>query len=68
MAALRRWLRTDLLVIGLYMGLTLVLTYPLATHLTTHVPGNVTGAFDEYGFLWNMWWFKHSIVDLRTNP
>jgi len=68
MAALRRWLRTDLLVVGLYLGLTLVLTYPLVTHLTTHVPGNVTGALDEYGFLWNMWWFKHSIFDLRTNP
>jgi hypothetical protein len=65
MAALRRWLRTDLLIIGLYLGLTLVLTYPLVTHLTTHVPGTNV---DEYAFVWNLWWFKHAIFDLHTSP
>ena len=65
MAALRRWLRTDLLVIGLYLGLTLVLTYPLAMHLTTHVPGTNV---DEYAFVWNLWWFKHALLDLHTSP
>ena len=65
MAALRRWLRTDLLVISLYLVLTLVLTYPLVTHLTTHVPGTNV---DEYAFVWNLWWFKHALFDLHTSP
>jgi len=65
MSALRRWLRTDLLVISLYLGLTLVLTYPLVRHLTTHVPGTNV---DEYAFVWNLWWFKHALFDLHTSP
>jgi len=60
--------RIHLLIIGLYLVLSLALTYPLVTHFTTHVPGSATWAFDEYTFLWNMWWFKYSIFDLQTNP
>jgi hypothetical protein len=60
--------KIHLLIIGLYLVLSLVLTYPLLLHFTTHVPGSATWAFDEYTFLWNMWWFKYSIFDLQTNP
>jgi hypothetical protein len=60
--------RIHLLIIGLYLVLSLTLTYPLVLHFTTHVPGSATWAFDEYTFLWNMWWFKYSIFDLQTNP
>jgi hypothetical protein len=60
--------KIHLLIIGLYLVLSLVLTYPLPLHFTTHVPGSATWAFDEYTFLWNMWWFKYSIFDLQTNP
>ncbi len=60
--------RIHLLIIGLYLVLSLALTYPLVLHFTTHVPGSATWAFDEYTFLWNMWWFKYSIFDLQTNP
>jgi len=60
--------RIHLLIIGLYLILGLALTYPLVLHFTTHVPGSATWAFDEYTFLWNMWWFKYSIFDLQTNP
>jgi hypothetical protein len=60
--------RIQLLIIGLYLILSLALTYPLVLHFTTHVPGSATWAFDEYTFLWNMWWFKYSIFDLQTNP
>jgi hypothetical protein len=55
-------------VLGLYLILTLVLTYPLATHFTTHVPGSDTWAYDEYTFIWNIWYFKHAAVDLLSNP
>ncbi len=60
--------RTHLLIISLYFVLSLALTYPLILHFTTHVPGSATWAFDEYTFLWNMWWFKYSIFDLQTTP
>ena len=58
--------RIHLLIIGLYLVLSLALTYPLVLHFTTHVLGSATWAFDEYTFLWNMWWFKYSIFDLQT--
>ena len=60
--------RIHLLIIGLYLVLSLALTYPMVTHFTTHVPGSATWAFDEYTFLWNMWWFRYSVLDLHTNP
>ncbi len=56
------------MIIGLYTVLALLLTYPLITHFTTHVPGTDIWAFDEYTFLWNIWWFKYSLLDLHTNP
>jgi hypothetical protein len=57
-----------LIVISLYTLLTLLLTWPLAPHLTTRVPGEATWAFDEYTFVWNMWWFKHSLLNLGQSP
>lgn len=61
-------LRRTLVIIGLYTILALLLTYPLITHFTTHVAGTDIWAFDEYTFLWNIWWFKYSLLDLHTNP
>lgn len=55
-------------VLGLYLLLTLILTYPLAIHFTTHVPGSDTWAYDEYTFIWNIWYFKRAAVDLLSNP
>jgi len=51
-----------------YVLLALLLTYPLLLHLSSHVPGSSTWAFDEYTFIWNMWWFKYSLFDLHTSP
>ncbi|MEZ4727494.1 MAG: interleukin-like EMT inducer domain-containing protein [Caldilineaceae bacterium] len=56
------------LVLALYTLLTLALTWPLVTHLTNHVPGVAQWAFDESTFLWNVWYFKHSLVDQLQNP
>lgn len=52
----------------LYLLLALLLWWPLPAHLTTHVPGSLTWAFDEYTFVWNLWWFRHALLDLGTNP
>ncbi|MBE7555410.1 MAG: hypothetical protein HS126_30540 [Anaerolineales bacterium] len=65
---MRKSYRSHLLVIGLYTLLTLIFTWPLAAHLTTHVPGEATWAFDESTFLWNMGWFKYSLLTLQQTP
>ncbi len=65
---LRKSVLVHLLVIILYALLTLILTYPLVTHFSTHVLGTDIWAFDEYTFIWNMWWFKYSTLDLHSNP
>ncbi len=57
-----------LLVVVLYTVLSLILTYPLVTHFSTHVLGTDIWAFDEYTFIWNMWWFKYSLLDLHSSP
>ncbi|MGD9317148.1 MAG: hypothetical protein PVG56_09965, partial [Anaerolineae bacterium] len=60
--------RIHLLVVALYAILALVLTWPLVRYLGTHVPGSTTWAFDEYTFVWNSWWLRHSLFDLGQNP
>ena len=61
-------LRIHLAVIGFYILLTVVFTWPLTPNLTTHIPGEATWAFDESTFIWNMWWFKFSILNLQQTP
>ncbi|MFH0859939.1 MAG: hypothetical protein V1921_01950 [Candidatus Altiarchaeota archaeon] len=51
-------------VIVLYALLTAVLTYPLIQNITDSIFGN----YDSYYFLWDLWWFKHSITELKGNP
>ncbi len=56
------------LALLLYLLLAVGLTWPVVLNLDTHVPGSDTWAFDEYTFVWNMWWFRHALVDLGQNP
>jgi len=60
--------RRDLLALALFAALAVALSYPLPLHFTTHVPGSPTWAFDEFTFVYNLWWFKHAALDLHTNP
>jgi hypothetical protein len=60
----RPW-RIHLLTILAYTLLALALTWPLAAHLGTHVPGD--GA-DDPPLTWNLWWLKHALLELGTNP
>jgi hypothetical protein len=39
-----------------FMALACLLTYPLVRELSSAIPG--TGAGDNVGFLWNLWWFR----------
>ncbi len=60
--------RRNFIVLTLYFLITLIVTFPLAAQFSTHVPGTTTWSLDEYGYVWNHWWFKYSLFDLQTNP
>lgn len=61
-------LSTHLIALAAYTFLTAWLTWPVAAQLATAIPGEATWAFDESTFIWNMWWFKHSILNLGQTP
>jgi len=63
-----RHLRTSWIVLG---GLTLLaagMTWPLIAKLSSRFPGTDTWAFDESTFAWNLWYFKHALLDLHVSP
>lgn len=60
--------RAHMSVLALYTLLTLLLTWPMAARLTSYVPGIAQWAFDESTFLWNVWYFKYSLVDHLASP
>ncbi len=66
--SMRKPATTQAIVVALFAVLTLLLTYPLVTHFNTHVMGTDVWAFDEYTFVWNMWWFRYSLLTLHTSP
>nr|MDA8174730.1 hypothetical protein [Nitrospiraceae bacterium] len=41
------------------------MTWPAVLHLTTRALG---GGGDSVESLWNYWWVKHALIDLKTNP
>jgi hypothetical protein len=61
---LPRSVKNHILPLAGYTLLTLGVTYPSAFRLTTHIPG--TG--DAPWFLWDLWWFKHALLELRQSP
>lgn len=60
--------RRHWIVLALYSLVTMVMTYPLVTVIGDHVPGTATWSLDEYGYVWNNWWFKSAVFDRGTNP
>lgn len=64
----RRARITPWLVLLVFAVLALGLSYPLPLRLTTHTPGSATWAFDESTFLWNIWYFRHALLDLHSSP
>ncbi|NOZ51442.1 MAG: hypothetical protein GXP37_15560, partial [Chloroflexi bacterium] len=59
--------RPHALILLLFGAFTVIATWPLLPRLATHVPGTDTWAYDEYTFIWSMWWFKHSLIDLQSS-
>ncbi len=61
-------LRVSWAVLAICTLLAGALSWPLVAHLSDRVPGTATWAFDESTFLWNIWYFKHALLDLHTSP
>ena len=55
-------------ILALFGALTIALMWPVVRHLATRLPGTETWAFDESTFVWNIWYFKHALLDLRVSP
>ena len=58
------WL-IEVSVIAIIFLVSATATYPIVFRLDSQIIG---GKNDNLYFLWEVWWFKHSIVDLRTSP
>ncbi|MDA8175343.1 MAG: hypothetical protein M0018_12310 [Nitrospiraceae bacterium] len=58
-------LKPALAAFSAYLLLSIVMTWPMALHFSTGVIGSGS---DDQIFIWNYWWIKHAIVDLKTNP
>lgn len=65
---LHRFFVSHRTVLTIYTVLALALSWPLLPKIFTHVPGVAQWAFDESTFLWNIWYFKHALVDQLQNP
>ena len=60
--------RAAWIVLGLLGFLAILLTWPLIAHLSSRIPGTATWAFDESTFVWNIWYFKHALLNLHASP
>jgi hypothetical protein len=55
----------DLVAPGLFLLLAAAVTYPVLPNLFSHKIG-LGGDNEQY--IWNLWWARHSIVELGKNP
>ena len=56
---------TRLLALLFFAMLSVVMTWPLVLHLRTAIPGP---PWDNFVWLYDLWWFRHSIVELGEWP
>lgn len=57
------WMTTAIVFFA-YVLLSVAMTWPLVLHFTTKV---ISGG-DNTQLIWNYWWVKHAIVDMKVNP
>lgn len=60
--------RRHLFALATYTVLSIILSWPLLPHVLTHVPGVPQWAFDEATFVWNIWYFKHALLEKLQSP
>jgi hypothetical protein len=59
-----RWLGLSCL----FLVAAVVQTWPLVLHASNSTVDWFQFPFDTWQFLWNLWWLKHALLDLQTNP
>jgi hypothetical protein len=67
-----RWRHGGAVIFG-YVALSLLATWPLVLHFNTHAPGSELWGIirinaDTSVNLWDLWWFRHALVDLHQSP
>jgi hypothetical protein len=55
----------NFLLLLLFLILSLFMTYPMVTYLGSGIPG---WEGDNLFYIRQLWWVKHSLVDLQTSP
>ncbi|MGB5049089.1 MAG: hypothetical protein WBO46_09160, partial [Caldilineaceae bacterium] len=60
--------RIHLLSLAFFSLLTLALSWPLPLRIFDFVPGVAQWAYDESTFIWNIWYFKHALIDNLSTP
>lgn len=58
--------RAMFLVIFAYCLISLIYTYPLIFNMN-RLGGNPSGGADSPMFAWNLWWLKHSLLNLHVS-
>ena len=61
-------IKSQLLILLLIVLMTLALTYPVATEVFrgSALPG--LKDFDEFEYMWLIWWYKVSLVERQSDP
>jgi hypothetical protein len=52
--------------LAVYVGVSLLFSWPLPLQRTTHLPGDPNG--DAGVYVWNLWVFRHELVDRGHSP
>jgi hypothetical protein len=52
----------------LFSVAAVVQTWPLALHARDSINDYAGLSGDSWVFLWNLWWVKHALLELHTNP
>ncbi len=55
-------------VFWLFFLAAIVQTWPLILHIDSKIADSYIYTQDTYQAVWNLWWVKHALVELNSNP
>ncbi len=64
----RRFLLHHLLPLASYLVVTIIYTWPVMLNFATQTPAESHLMLDREQNMWNLWWFRYSILTLHHNP
>ncbi|PZR97663.1 MAG: hypothetical protein DLM69_09445, partial [Candidatus Chloroheliales bacterium] len=68
LSARHNFLFHHLLPLVSYLVVTIIYTWPVALRFATETPAEVHLMPDRDLNLWNLWWFRYSLLNLHHNP